>query len=361
MRHLTNGNVIVSLPEDLRFERYLRDSFPGLVARLRGGFSERIAPEEVVQEALLRAWQLSAHGEEIRSLEPWMTVAAKNLARWRTLKAEERALEALAMDHLRDPADLLQTPSGSSLSEPLASALGDLSPRQGQIILLHYYADLSIREIANRLAVSEGAVKRTLHDARAELRQLVGRNQEPHVHRRQTMTGWHMAGSHPRQYEHTLTAEATYEGRPVAQLRCSVDRADGFGTLMQKFSAERFLEQRVRFSGALECEDVNDRVGLWMRVDGGPSGASMLAFDNMADRPIGGTTSWQRCQVVLDVPAEAQAIALGVLLVGEGEARVSDFAFARVDRDVETTGGMQSLPDGPQNLDFSEETGDGPA
>jgi hypothetical protein len=80
MRHLTNGNVIVSLPEDLRFERYLRDSFPGLVARLRGGFSERIAPEEVVQEALLRAWQLSAHGEEIRSLEPWMTVAAKNLA-----------------------------------------------------------------------------------------------------------------------------------------------------------------------------------------------------------------------------------------------------------------------------------------
>lgn len=164
------------------------------------------------------------------------------------------------------------------------------------------------------------------------------------------MTGWHMAGSHPGQYEHAISEDVSYEGRPVAHLRCTVPRADGFGTLMQTFSAEHFVEQRVRFSGALKCQGVEGRVGLWMRVDG-PGGAK-LAFDNMANRPISGTAEWERYEVVLDVAAEAQAIALGVLLVGEGEAWVADFDVETVGTDVETTD--PPYPDRPQNLDFSE-------
>jgi hypothetical protein len=161
------------------------------------------------------------------------------------------------------------------------------------------------------------------------------------------MTGWHMAGSHPSQYEHALADDTTYEGKPVAELRSVVPRTDGFGTLMQTFSADHFLEQRVRFSGALKCESVEDRVGLWMRVDG--PGGRMLAFDNMAGRPIGGTTDWERYEVVLDVPDEALAIALGVLLVGEGEAWMSDFNVEIVGPEVETTdAGMRALPERPQ-------------
>ncbi len=242
--------------------------------------------------------------------------------------------------------------------------MGKLSPRQGQILVLHYYGDLSVDEIASRLGVSAGTVKRTLHDGRAEVRRLIGRNHEAQAQRRQTMrgwhmerqtiTGWHMAGSHPSQYEHALAEDTTYEGKAVVHLRCSVPRADGFGTLMQTFSAEHFLEQRVRFSGALRCQDVTNRVGLWMRVDGPPNGGSeMLAFDNMAGRRISGTTDWQRYEVVLDVPAEARAIALGVLLVAEGEAWMSAFEVETVGAEVPTTDSAM-LPEQPQNLDFSE-------
>ena len=168
------------------------------------------------------------------------------------------------------------------------------------------------------------------------------------------MAGWHMAGSHPSQYEHALADEATYRGKPVVELRSVVPRTDGFGTLMQTFLAEHFLGQRVRFCGALKCEDVENRVGLWMRVDG-PQGR-MLAFDNMAGRPVSGTTDWEHYEVVLDVPDEARAIALGVLLVSKGEAWMSDFKVEIVGPEVETTdaGMTAALPERPQNLDFSE-------
>ena len=168
------------------------------------------------------------------------------------------------------------------------------------------------------------------------------------------MTGWHMAGSHPSQYEHALADETTYDGKPVVALRSVVPRTDGFGTLMQTFSAEHFLGQRVRFSGALKCEGVENRVGLWMRVDGPQH--RMLAFDNMAGRPVSGTTDWEHYEVVLDVPDEAQAIALGVLLVGKGNAWMSDFNVEIVGPEVETTdaGMTAALPERPQNLDFSE-------
>jgi len=32
-----------------------------------------------------------------------------------------------------------------------------------------------------------------------------------------------------------------------------------------------------------------------------------MAFDNMAARPISETSDWQRHEVILDIPAEAQA------------------------------------------------------
>ena len=166
------------------------------------------------------------------------------------------------------------------------------------------------------------------------------------------MIGWHMAGSQPGQYEHELTEETAY-GKPVARLWCKATKVEGFGTLMQTFSADNYLGQRLRFSGALQCNDVEGRLGLWMRVDGRP-GSEPLAFDNMDTRPISGTRDWQRHEVVLDVASEATAIALGVLLVGRGEARMADFRLEGVGQEVPTTNLYAPRPEGPLNLDFSD-------
>src|SRR5258708_6290404 len=81
--------------------------------------------------------------------------------------------------------------------------------------------------------------------------------------------------------------------------------------MMQAVSGEEYRGKRVKLSGWMKTEDANEGGGhLWLRVDGQQVGAS-LQFDNMNNRAPKGTTDWQQYSVVLDVPAEASALAYG--------------------------------------------------
>jgi hypothetical protein len=71
-----------------------------------------------------------------------------------------------------------------------------------------------------------------------------------------------------------------------------------------------------------------------MRVDGKES---VLAFDNMQNRPLRGTTSFQWYSVVLDVPLEAERVTFGVLLHGPGAVFIRELHFDEVDLDVAST------------------------
>lgn len=53
-----------------------------------------------------------------------------------------------------------------------------LPPMYRQVIALHYYADLSIGEVADVLSVSEGTVRTRLHRARQQLKQRMGEGGE---------------------------------------------------------------------------------------------------------------------------------------------------------------------------------------
>jgi RNA polymerase sigma-70 factor, ECF subfamily len=62
--------------------------------------------------------------------------------------------------------------------DQLVQAVLTLSPYYRQAIALHYYADLSISEIAVVLGVSEGTVRTRLHRARQQLKQRLGEGEE---------------------------------------------------------------------------------------------------------------------------------------------------------------------------------------
>ena len=164
--------------------------------------------------------------------------------------------------------------------------------------------------------------------------------------------GWFVAGSHPREYNSSVDHESPRSGKGSAHFESAVLNTKGFGTLMQVFQPGEYRGKRVRFSGYARADDVKDWAGLWMRVDG-PGGKS-LAFDNMQDRPIKGTTEWTKYEIVLDVPAQAEQIAYGVLLTGRGDVWIDDLKFDVVGNATATTADLKTakIPDAPINLDF---------
>jgi len=166
----------------------------------------------------------------------------------------------------------------------------------------------------------------------------------------QAPKGWYVAGSKPADYETGIDASGAYNGHPSAFLKAKKPVVEGFGTLMQDFSAGHYAGKRVRFSAFLKTEGALDWAGLWMRVD---KGSEQVAFDNMQNRSIKGTTNWQRYEVVLDVPQDATGIFFGVLLGGSGEVWLNDAKFETVDKTVPTTGRAQR-PEEPTNLDFTK-------
>jgi hypothetical protein len=164
--------------------------------------------------------------------------------------------------------------------------------------------------------------------------------------------GWILAGSKPANYDTGVDQNASYAGRQSAFLKAKADQ-EGFGTLMQSFAAANYLGKRIRLRGYVKSDNVVRWAGLWMRVDGLGSPRKTIAFDNMQDRPLKGTTGWQRYDVVLDVPDSAVGIALGVLLDGPGELWLNGAYFEVVNTSVPTTGRSLTESDGPRNLDFS--------
>ncbi len=165
--------------------------------------------------------------------------------------------------------------------------------------------------------------------------------------------GWFAAGSHPQDYNIGIDSKVTHGGKVSAYIKSKEPEPRGFGTLMQMFKADDFRGKRICMSGYAKAENIKDWAGLWMRVDGPEN--EMLSFDNMQDRPIRGTTEWQKYEIVLDVPENSLDIAFGILLSGKGRVWIDDLQFKEVSKDVPTTGlGEKGTkhPKQPINLDF---------
>jgi RNA polymerase sigma-70 factor (ECF subfamily) len=114
---------------------------------------------DIAQEAFTR---LLARWRGVRDARAWLFYVATNLTRdhWRAV-TRDRDLTERAGARLTD--------AQPSHDPWLRDLVERLPARQRQAILLHYYADISIDEIARLLHVPVGTVKRRLHDGRARL------------------------------------------------------------------------------------------------------------------------------------------------------------------------------------------------
>jgi hypothetical protein len=147
--------------------------------------------------------------------------------------------------------------------------------------------------------------------------------------------GWNFAGK-AQEYDCNVDAASVYlkakEGvKPTA-----------FASVSQDFNAAPYAGKRVRLTANLKSENVQQWGGLWMRVDDAnrPHNgySSSVAFDDMQDRPIKGTTAWRNYSVVLDVPPGATGIYIGFLLAGPGTLWMTASKVEIVGADVPVTG-----------------------
>lgn len=168
--------------------------------------------------------------------------------------------------------------------------------------------------------------------------------------------GWIKAGSAPEQYE--MTVQPMTAGKTnlsvVLKSKAGAD-ANKFGTLMQQFQAADYRGQAVRFSASVKARDVSGSGQLWARVD--DENGKVIAFDNMNDRAIKGTTDWTRVEVVLPVVTKAQVISFGTMMQGKGEFAMTDVEISAVPSSTPSTAPQSQvlpIPAKPMNLDFKQ-------
>ena len=163
--------------------------------------------------------------------------------------------------------------------------------------------------------------------------------------------GWIIAGSNPESYEIGLEHNKERNSK-VGYLKSTENKIKGFGTIMQSFEPTDFLGKKVKLTGYIKTVDVKGWCGMWMRVDGQIKGKS-LSFDNMGNRPIKGTTPWNKYEIILDVPETATNISYGVLTSGTGDALIDNFKFEIISNSVSSTGSAIKLKK-PTNTNFEE-------
>jgi RNA polymerase sigma-70 factor (ECF subfamily) len=117
---------------------------------------DREAAHDIASEAFTR---LLAKWVGVRDPRGFLYVTATNLARdrWRREQRDRRLCTRLEM----------VTPTSEPACDPWLRDLVDRLPdRMRAPVLLHYYADMSIEEVAAALHRPPGTIKRTLADAR---------------------------------------------------------------------------------------------------------------------------------------------------------------------------------------------------
>lgn len=152
---------------------------------------------------------------------------------------------------------------------------------------------------------------------------------------RSWVQGWTLTGTRSDAYEVRCDDVFTDCAVPILRTRAFKSEPLGMGSLTHSEGAETWRGRRVALRAELRSGGVDGWAGLWMRVDG--KDGQVLAFDNMQNRALRGTSSFKWYSVVLDVPVEAERVSFGVLLHGPGAVFIRELVFEEVDVDVTST------------------------
>jgi RNA polymerase sigma-70 factor (ECF subfamily) len=127
---------------------------------------DRLEAEDVVIETLLTAFERGGTIRDERALRSWLLRVATNEA----LGRRRRTARLVRLDVTPDSAGSVDLAAESSTRVTLLDGVDALPPQMRAAIVLRYYADLSVDEIATALGKSPNTIKAQLQTALDRLR-----------------------------------------------------------------------------------------------------------------------------------------------------------------------------------------------
>jgi RNA polymerase sigma-70 factor (ECF subfamily) len=132
---------------------------------------DRRDAEDVLQDALVRCFGQARPLRDVVAAETYVRRAILSVF----LDRHRRSARWAAVRHLAARRDQVDGPEGATVDRvSVEAALATLRPRLRACVVLRYYDDLTVPEIARRLGVAEGTVKRYLSDAVGQLEDVLG-------------------------------------------------------------------------------------------------------------------------------------------------------------------------------------------
>jgi RNA polymerase sigma-70 factor (ECF subfamily) len=151
-------------------ERLARDRGPALVGYAYLLTGELHAAQDLVQDALIRTFS-RRRPDDVEFLEAYVRRAVLNSF----LNSRRSKQRWGGIGHLMVGRSGGGAPDAIAADRAdVAAALARLTPRERACVVLRHFDDLTVRGIAARLELSEGAVKRYLSDARRRLAPMLG-------------------------------------------------------------------------------------------------------------------------------------------------------------------------------------------
>jgi RNA polymerase sigma-70 factor (ECF subfamily) len=167
MEHAADPDLVrdAKRGDDAAFTALLRPLLEPAYRLAAGMLQDRQLAEDAVQEAAVKAWRKMQQLREGSAMRPWFLGIVANECRttrrarwWGVLKidAEERGAVAADDDAVR--------------GLDLRNALRRLHPAQRLVVVLYFYLDLPLEEIATIAGASYAAVRGRLYRGIRELR-----------------------------------------------------------------------------------------------------------------------------------------------------------------------------------------------
>ena len=153
-----------------RFDRVVGVFHPDMYRYAAWLCRDKAIAEDVVQEALLRAWKSLDAQRDDAAAKPWLlTIVRRENARY----FERRRLETVDIDNLTASQAALLAEEPNDEFDELREAIYELEDDYREPLVLQVLMGYSTNEIAELMELNQGAVLTRLHRARHKLRDVI--------------------------------------------------------------------------------------------------------------------------------------------------------------------------------------------